>query len=127
MADATGHLTNEELLQRLATMGHPVPTKGKLNDAKLQILRKKLNHLEARERMSRTMVEKKSPKRAREKNDTTVTPNKRRRTLAVVSASVSPVKFADSNVGIVKDELVSPMVSELCHFLKAKSSWRKMH
>lgn len=121
MADAKEGITDEELRRRLAALGHPVPVRVKLNDAQRQIQRKKLNHLEARERMDRTMTEKQGVKRAREENDTTITPNRRarggsrRRTMAVVSSSASPVKFANTKVGVVKDELVSA-VGELCHF-----------
>lgn len=119
MADAGGDLTDEELRRRLTAMGHPVPMKGKLNDTQRQIQRKKLNHLEARERMNKTMAEKQGVKRAREKNDTTITPNRRARggsrriTMAVVSSSASPVKFANTKIGVVKDELVSPAKSSI--------------
>lgn len=122
MAEAEGGLTDEELRRRLTALGHPVSTKGKLNDTQRQIQRKKLNHLEARERMNKTLAEKQGVKRAREENDTTITPNRRarggsrRRSVAVVSSSASPVKFANTKIGVVKDELVSPAVGELFHF-----------
>lgn len=57
MADSLGNITDEELQQRLAHFGHTVTT-GRLTDAQRQIQKKKLNHLEAKERADKEKAEK---------------------------------------------------------------------
>lgn len=121
MADLLTEITDEELHERLASFGHPVTTKGRMTEAQRLIQKKKLNHLEAKERMDRDKADKQASKRANETVGSSFTLNKRakaagsrRRTVGVASSVVAD-EYEDAGVEFERDDPWTPVKSPLAH------------
>lgn len=69
MSDSFADMTDAELQERLGRFGVEITTKGRMTEAQRQIQKKKLNHLEAKERADREKAERQAAKRTNDDSE----------------------------------------------------------